>query len=68
MEVSTKLRLKLQERHMTVSELAKKLGYCRQHTSALVNGKRGVSVKSALKLSATFGTSIHFWLNDNVTL
>lgn len=68
MKASVKLQRLMQEKCMTVTDLVQRLGYCRQHVSALVNGKRGISTETALRLATIFGTSIYFWLKDDLEL
>jgi len=48
---------------LTVTEAALKLGVTRKALSELINGKTGISVKMAIKLSKAFNTSVKMWLN-----
>lgn len=48
---------------VTQRELADALHVPYQRINELVNGKRGVTPSSALRLSAFFGNSTEFWLN-----
>ncbi len=47
---------------LTVTRAAEGLGVTRQALSYLVNGKAGVSVEMALRLSQAFGSSPETWL------
>ncbi len=49
--------------NITITEAALKLGVTRKTLSELINGKTGVSVKMAIKLSRAFNTSVQMWLN-----
>lgn len=53
----------LQERNLTITDLAKGIGVDRSNLSGVVNGKHGISPELAVKLSAAFGNSAQFWLN-----
>jgi len=48
---------------MTQVELAERIGASFPRVNELVNGKRGVSVDTALRLARLFGTTPQFWLN-----
>ena len=47
---------------LTVTRAAQGLGVTRQALSDLVNGKAGVSVEMAIRLSRAFGSSPEVWL------
>src|SRR5439155_71251 len=47
---------------LSVTEAAKGLGITRQALSDLLNGKAGVSVDMAIRLSKAFGSSAETWL------
>jgi addiction module HigA family antidote len=47
---------------LSVTEAAKGLGVTRQALSDLVNGKAGVSIDMAIRLSKAFGSSPETWL------
>jgi addiction module HigA family antidote len=47
---------------LSVTEAAKGLGVTRQALSDLVNGKAGISVDMAIRLSKAFGSSPETWL------
>jgi addiction module HigA family antidote len=53
----------MNERNLTITELAKGLGMTRANVSAVVNGRAGISPEMAVKLSAAFGNSATFWTN-----
>lgn len=53
----------MNERNLTITELAKGLGMTRANVSAVVNGRAGISPEMAVKLSAAFGNSANFWTN-----
>jgi addiction module HigA family antidote len=48
---------------LTQRELANRIGVPYQRVNELVNGKRGVTPSTALRLSKVFGTSPDVWLN-----
>jgi addiction module HigA family antidote len=47
---------------LSVTEAARGLGVTRQALSELVNGKTGISVEMAIRLSKAFGSSPEAWL------
>jgi addiction module HigA family antidote len=47
---------------LSVTEAAKGLGVTRQALSDLVNGKAGISIDMAIRLSRAFGSSPETWL------
>lgn len=51
---------------MTQAELAKRIGVSYVRVNELVNGKRGVTPDTALRLSRLFGMSVEFWLNGQL--
>jgi antitoxin HigA-1 len=53
----------LEERNITITDLAKGIGVDRSNLSGVVNGKHGISPELAVKLSAYFSNSPQFWLN-----
>jgi antitoxin HigA-1 len=53
----------MNERNLTITELAKGLGMTRANVSAVVNGRAGISPEMAVKLSAAFDNSATFWTN-----
>lgn len=48
---------------ITQSELAQKIHVPYQRINELVNGKRGVTPATALRLAKFFGMSAGFWMN-----
>lgn len=48
---------------MSQSDLAKKIRVPYQRVNELVNGKRGITPATALRLARFFGTSAGFWMN-----
>ncbi len=52
----------LEPLELTVTRAAQGLGVTRQALSDLVNGKAGVSVEMAMRLSQAFGSSPETWL------
>ena len=48
---------------MTQTELARRIGVSWPRINQIVNGKRGVTPDTALRLSRFFGNSVDFWLN-----
>jgi addiction module HigA family antidote len=49
--------------HLTQASLAEAMGVPRKHVNELCNGRRTVTVPTALILSRVFGNSPDFWLN-----
>jgi antitoxin HigA-1 len=47
---------------LSVTEAAEGLGVTRQALSDLLNGKAGISVEMAIRLSKAFGSSAETWL------
>ena len=52
---------------MSQYALAKALGVPEIRVSAIVNGKRGITPDTALRLARYFGTSAEFWLGMQAT-
>lgn len=50
-------------RGLTQVELAERIGVSFPRINELVNGKRGVTVDTALRLARLFGTTPEYWLN-----
>ena len=48
---------------MTQVELAEKIHASYPRVNEIINGKRGITPDTALRLSALFGTSAEFWLD-----
>ena len=51
---------------MSQSDLAKRIGVSYVRVNELVNGKRGLTPDTALRLSRLFGNSVEFWLNGQL--
>lgn len=51
---------------LTQAELAKRIGVSYVRVNELVNGKRGVTPDTALRLSRFFNMSVEFWLNGQL--
>jgi addiction module HigA family antidote len=49
--------------HMTQRELADGIKFPYQRVNAVVNGRRGVTPSTALRLAKFFGTSADFWMH-----
>jgi addiction module HigA family antidote len=48
---------------MTQTELAERIHVSYPRINEIINGRRGVTPDTALRLSKLFGTSPEFWLN-----
>lgn len=48
---------------LTQTELAERIGVSFRRVNELVNGKRGITPDSALRLARFFGTTPELWLN-----
>lgn len=55
--------LLMQERNLTVTELAKGLSMTRANLSAILNMRAGISPEVAVRLSEAFGNTAMFWIN-----
>ena len=53
----------LKELGMSATELARKLGVPPNRITGILNGQRGITGDTALRLAHFFGTSPEFWLN-----
>jgi antitoxin HigA-1 len=53
----------IDERELTITEVAEGLGMARANLSAVVNGHTGISPELAVKLSEAFGNMPQFWIN-----
>jgi antitoxin HigA-1 len=51
---------------MSQKELATRIGVSYVRVNEIVNGKRGVTPDTALRLSRLFGMSVEFWLNGQL--
>ena len=57
------LAVELKELGMSAAELARKLDVPTNRITGILNGQRGITGDTALRLSHFFGTSAEFWLN-----
>ena len=57
------LRDELDEIGVSMNELARSLRVPMNRISAIVNGKRAITVDTAMRLARYFGTSPQYWLN-----
>ena len=57
------LRDELNEIGVSLNELARALRVPMNRISAIVNGKRAITVDTAMRLARYFGTSAQYWLN-----
>ncbi len=57
------LRDEMQERDVGINALARALRVPPNRVSAIVNGKRGITADTALRLARFFGTSAALWMN-----
>ena len=57
------LRDELNELGLSASALSKALGVPANRVTAILNGERGVSADTALRLARYFGTTPQLWLN-----
>jgi antitoxin HigA-1 len=53
----------LKELGMSAAELARQIDVPVNRITAILNGERGVTADTALRLGHWFGTSAEFWLN-----
>lgn len=53
----------IDERKLTISEVAKGINMARANLSAVINGHLGISPELAVKLSEAFGNTAQFWIN-----
>lgn len=57
------LRDELEERGLSMNQLARELRVPMNRVSAIVNGKRAITADTALRLARFFGTSAQMWMN-----
>ncbi len=57
------LRDELAERGLSANSLAKALGVPANRITGILNGTRGLTADTALRLARCFGTSPEFWMN-----
>ena len=53
----------LRELGMSAAELSRQIGVPVNRVTGIINGQRGVTADTALRLGHWFGTSAEFWLN-----
>ncbi|MBO0807954.1 MAG: HigA family addiction module antidote protein [Actinobacteria bacterium] len=53
---------------MTQAELADRIGVSYVRLNEIVNGKRGITPSTALRLAKALGTTAQFWLNGQLAL
>lgn len=58
----------LKPMRMTQTELADRIHVSYPRVNEIINGRRGVTPDTALRLSRLFGTSAEFWLNGQRNL
>ncbi len=56
------LRDELRERGWSQIEFAEILGRPIQHVNTIINGKKGITPRTAKELGAALGTSAEFWM------
>ena len=61
------LREELDEMGMSANRLSKELGVPVNRVTLILNGQRGVSADTALRLARYFGTTPQVWLNLQMT-
>ncbi len=57
------LREELEELEMSANFLATELGVPGNRITAILNGQRGITADTALRLSRYLGTTADFWMN-----
>jgi antitoxin HigA-1 len=57
------LKEELRELGMSAAELARRLRVPTNRITAILNGRRGITGDTALRLAHFFGTTAEFWLN-----
>jgi addiction module HigA family antidote len=57
------LKEELEALDMSAAELARQIDVPTNRVTAILNGRRGITGDTALRLSHFFGTSAVFWLN-----
>ena len=57
------LKEELEALDMSAAELARKLNVPTNRITHILNGRRGITGDTALRLSHFFGTSAEFWIN-----
>lgn len=57
------LRIDLEELNMSQAALARALGVPKNRISQIINGDRGITADTALRLARWMGTTPQYWLN-----
>ena len=57
------LKREMEARDLSVNRLSLELRVPSGRITQIVNGKRGISAETALRLSRYFGNSAQFWMN-----
>ena len=57
------LKRELSSRNLSANKLALALRVPSGRVTQIINGKRGISAETALRLSVFFGNSPQFWMN-----
>ena len=57
------LKRELEARNLSANKLALALRVPSGRITQIINGKRGITAESALRLSRYFGNSAQFWMN-----
>ena len=53
---------------VTQTQFADRIGVSYVRLNEIVNGRRGITPSTALRLAKALGTSAHFWLNGQLAL
>lgn len=53
----------MKEKGWSQTELAGLIDVSRPHLNEIINGKRGISARMAVKFSIAFDTTVQFWKN-----
>jgi antitoxin HigA-1 len=53
---------------MTQAKLAKRIGVSYVRLNEIINGRRGITPSTALRLAKALGTTPQFWLNGQLAL
>lgn len=56
----------LEPLEMSQTDLARRMDVPFQRVNSLVNGRRGITADTALRLSRVFGTTPGFWMNHQL--
>lgn len=53
----------MKERNIGISEMGEALGVSRNQISGIVNGRKGITTQTAIKLADVTGSTAQLWLN-----